>query len=300
MDLNILISGGTGLVGRHLTEKFVSQNDHVYILTRNAKKRENRPNVKHIEYDVAHESMPNIDVVINLAGESLFGYWTKKKKEKILKSRIDTTKKVVSLLERMEPKPKTFISASAIGFYGTDDEKIFTEDTEECGDDFLANVTKKWEAEAKRAENLGIRTIIARFGVILAKDGGALPMMALPMRAFVGGKIGSGKQWTSWIHVDDCVKLIVFAIEQENMIGPLNVTAPHPVRNKQFTEMLGKTLKRPTVFPVPERLLRILFGEMSMLVSKGQYVYPKKALEHGFSFDYPHLNEALEQIFHKN
>ncbi len=244
--------------------------------------------------------MPNIDVVINLAGESLFGYWTKKKKEKILKSRIDTTKKVVSLLERMEPKPKTFISASAIGFYGTDDEKIFTEDTEECGDDFLANVTKKWEAEAKRAENLGIRTIIARFGVILAKDGGALPMMALPMRAFVGGKIGSGKQWTSWIHVDDCVKLIVFAIEHENMIGPLNVTAPHPVRNKQFTEMLGKTLKRPTVFPVPERLLRILFGEMSMLVSKGQYVYPKKALEHGFSFDYPHLNEALEQIFHKN
>lgn len=240
--MNVLIAGGTGFIGNHITNELTKRNDQVFILTRHVNKYNDNENVKYISYDNVLNELPTIDVVINLAGESLFGYWTKQKKEKILQSRINATTKLIELIKQMDKKPKTFISASAIGYYGTSDERIFTEQTTESGDDFLATVTRKWETTAKEAEQLGIRTVYTRFGIVLDRKNGALPLMTLPVKTFVGGKIGSGKQWMSWIHIDDCVKLLLFAIDHESISGPLNITAPNPKRNNEFTKMLGETL----------------------------------------------------------
>lgn len=297
--MNVLIAGGTGFIGTHLTNKLSAQNNKIFILTRNPKMYRNSSNVTYIDHQIQLNHLPQLDVVINLAGESLFGYWTKKKKEAILQSRIDVTKKLIEMMKRLDSNPKVFISASAIGYYGMNNEKIFTEQTNEHGDDFLATVTKKWEDTAMQAAQLQIRTVLARFGIVLAKDGGALPFMTLPVKAFIGGKIGSGKQWMSWIHIDDCIKLLLFAMENEKISGPLNVTAPDPRRNDEFTKILGDTLRRPTVFPVPKKMIELALGEMSSLITKGQYVYPKKALDHDFTFEFPHLYEALQNIFQK-
>ena len=297
--MNVLIAGGTGFIGQHLKRKLVAENNQVFILTRNVDKYTNEPKVTYINYHHSIKQLPSIDVVINLAGETLFGFWTKKKKEAILSSRINTTNSIITLMKEMNPKPKTFISASAVGFYGMDDEMIFTEETTESGADFLATVTKKWEDTAKQAEKLQVRTVFARFGIVLDRNNGALPLMSLPVKSFVGGKIGSGKQWMSWIHIDDCVNLILYAIENEAISGPLNITAPTPKRNSEFTKILGDTLRRPTLLPVPAKMMQLILGDMSSLITEGQFVVPKKALDHNFTFNFPHLHEALQNIFQK-
>lgn len=297
--MNILIAGGTGFIGNHITNELTKRNNQVFILTRNVNKYADSENVKYVTFDVLLNELPAIDVVINLAGESLFGYWTKQKKEAILQSRLETTSKLIELMKRMDSKPKTFISASAIGYYGTNDDKIFTEKTTEYGDDFLAQVTQKWESVAQQAEQLGIRTVYARFGIVLDRENGALPLMALPVKSLIGGKIGNGKQWMSWIHIVDCVNLLLFTIDHETISGPLNITAPNPKRNDSFTKILGKTLRRPTLLPAPKSIIKLALGEMSLLITEGQYVYPQKALDNGFHFEFPNLYEALQNIFEK-
>lgn len=299
--MNILIAGGTGFVGAHLTDFLISKGNNIYILTRSPHRYDNTNGIVHVDYDTGFKHLPVIHAVINLAGDSLFGYWTKKKKTAILTSRIETTKTLVQWMKLAKIKPDVFINGSAVGFYGTSDDTIFTEKTITPGKDFLADVTSQWENEAKQAEQLGVRTIYARFGVILGNQG-ALKMMSLPVKLFAGGKIGSGNQWLSWIHIQDVVHLLYFSLKNERMEGPVNFTSPSPKRNKDFTKTLAKVLKRPYWLPTPALFMRLIVGEMSLLVTKGQYVLPQKAIDENYQFLYAQIDDALRNIqstYHK-
>lgn len=294
--MNILLIGGTGFVGQHFMQSVKGRNCHIYNVTRSPSKYQNSNSITYLSYDYLFHKLPKIDAVINLAGESLFGYWTKSKKKKIFQSRIDTTKKAIEMMAQMKTKPRVFINASAIGFYGTSHKKIFTEDTNKHGNDFLAKVVFEWEKTAKKAQKLDIRTVLARFGLILGQSG-ALPLMSLPVKFFVGGRIGHGKQWISWIHIDDVTKLIHFCINNEKIHGPVNFTSPYPQRNKDFIKTLAKVLKRPYYFPTPATFIKLGIGEMSDLIIKGQYVLPKKAEKYHYSFLFPKLEQSLQNIY---
>ncbi|UJL47312.1 TIGR01777 family oxidoreductase [Virgibacillus sp. NKC19-16] len=293
--MNILITGGTGFVGENLTKALHEKGHHTYILTRSPEKYTDSAKSTFISYDYPVEQLPVIHAVINLAGESLFGYWSEKKKESILNSRIDITQKVIDIMKKLDQKPEVFISGSAVGFYGTSEDLIFTEETSKPGGDFLAKVTTEWENVAKQAEEMGIRTVYTRFGVILGEEG-ALKYMSLPVKMFVGGKIGNGEQWLTWVHIEDVVKLLQYCLFNKDMIGPINVATPNPKRNKDFTKILANVLKRSYWLPIPAPLVRLGIGEMSLLIAKGQYVLPKRALDQGFQFSYPYLKEALKEI----
>lgn len=294
--LNILITGGTGFVGSRLTKALVSEENHVYILTRFPDNYENSKEITYIAYDHYVRDLPTIHAVVNLAGDTLFGYWTTDKKTNIMKSRTEVTQHAVEMMQQMEKKPEVFISASAIGFYGTSEDVIFTENTTDSGDDFLASVSQAWETTAMQvADELHIRTVCTRFGIILGEKG-ALSYMTLPVKMFAGGKIGRGEQWMSWVHVDDVVNSIIFCIRNKHIEGPVNVTAPNPIRNKEFTKVLAKVLKRPYWFTTPSPLIRSTMGEMSELMTKGQYVLPKKLEDYNYQFSYPKLAGALHEI----
>ncbi len=294
--MNILLTGGTGFVGKHLTKALHENGHHTYILTRSPENKQNSELATFIGYEHDPPTLPHINAVINLAGESLFGYWTKSKKQSILESRINITQSLVEMIKKMDNKPDVFISGSAVGYFGSSEDKIFTEATNEAGNDFLAEVALEWEAVANQAENqLGIRTVLLRFGVILGNEG-AFPLMRLPVKLFAGGKIGTGEQWLSWIHIHDVVRLIQFCLNDSKIEGPVHATAPNPKRNKDFMRILASVMHRPYWFPVPSSMIHLLIGEMGQLVTKGQYVLPKKAQDHGFQFSYPHLKEAINSI----
>lgn len=297
--MNILIFGGTGFVGKELIKTLKAQENHLYIVSRSPDRYQNKDRVRFISYDLPRENLPLIDIVINLAGESLFGYWTKRKKDRILQSRIKTTRAALNFISQARIKPRLFINASAIGFYGSSEEKIFTEATSKPGNDFLASVVTKWEASAKEAENYGVRTILARFGLILGK-GGSLPLMSLPVKLFVGGKVGKGRQWMSWIHIDDLIDLLIYCMENEEIAGPVNFTAPHPVQNKEMMQSLARVLARPYYFPTPAPLMRLALGEMSDLITKGQFVLPARAEKFDYNFTYNKIEKALKSIYKKS
>jgi uncharacterized protein len=294
--INILIAGGTGFVGKALTTTLRQENNTVYILTRNKHLTKYHLDVHYIHWEELH-TLAEIDVVINLAGDSLnAGRWTTKKKARILSSRVTTTRKLVSFLEKVQTKPAVFINASAVGYYGNSLSHTFTEDTIENGQDFLARTVIAWEKEANKANEMGIRTVLARFGVILGKDDGALPRIVFPYRLFIGGTIGSGQQWVSWIHIADAVSLLLYAIYHEEIDGALNVTAPYPATMKEVGKSVATVLHRPHWLPVPKPCLRLLLGEMSTLVVDGQKVLPNKAIAHGFTFQYEHIEKALRHL----
>ncbi len=297
--MNILMTGGTGLIGSRLIKQLVLEGHHVHVLTRFPKKHPDSAYVSYISYQYPMRKLPFIHAVINLAGESLFGNWSEEKKARIVASRLKATEKLTNVLLQMHEKPNVFLSGSAIGYYGMSEEKIFTEKTTKPGDDFLASVCHSWEKAAATAEDLGIRTVYTRFGVVLDGTAGALPQMALPVKFGAGGKIGSGRQWMSWIHIDDCVNLLLFSLYNANVRGPLNVTAPYPKQNDDFMKTLGNVLKRPTILKTPALFFKIAVGEMHQLVTKGQYVYPQKALDYGYVFQYPQLEDALIAIYSK-
>lgn len=305
--MKIAVSGGTGFVGRALTNELLKQGHEVFILTRKPPSGENNGpgKLSYIQWlspdsDPAAE-LKEIDVVINLAGEPIGNArWTNKRKERILRSRIETTEEWLNVIKKLDTKPEVFINASAIGYYGTSFSKTFTEKDYEPGTDFLAFTASTWEKKALEVETLGIRTVLMRFGIILGADEGALPKMVLPYTLFVGGTLGSGKQWLSWIHIEDVVRAILFLIENETISGPVNFTAPNPVTMKEFGKTVAKVLRRPHWFPVPSFLLRIVLGEMSLLVVEGQKVLPEKLLEAGFQFHYPTLEMALTHLLKNN
>ncbi|WP_181350706.1 TIGR01777 family oxidoreductase [Thalassobacillus sp. CUG 92003] len=298
--MDIAITGGTGFVGQHLTHRLVSEGHHVYILTRHPTSHEDTAGVTHIgwlkrEFN-PETHLPKLDAIVNLAGESLnSGRWTEERKREIMDSRIKATEGVMNLIHTMTEPPEVLVNASAVGFYGPSTTKTFTEDTETPGDDFLAHVAAEWEERAEQASKKGVRTTFLRFGLILGEQG-ALPKMAMPYKMMVGGRIGSGEQWMSWVHIDDVVGLITFAIKNKDVKGAINVTAPQPKRNKDFGETLGDVLHRPHWMPAPSFALKTSLGEMSTLLLEGQSVVPKKATALGYTFRYPELKPALENL----
>lgn len=298
--MNIVITGGTGFVGKELTQHFVNQGHQVYILTRNPDKHESSDQVTYVgwlkdQYDPVQE-LPSVNAIVNLAGESLnSGRWTEEKKKEILNSRIQATEGVLDLIDQMNEKPEVLLNASAVGYYGRSKTKTFTEETTEPGRDFLANVVEEWEKCASLAGDKGVRTVYIRFGIILGEEG-ALPKMILPYNMMIGGNLGSGEQWMSWIHIDDVIGLINFSIHHQNVKGPLNGTAPNPKRNKDFGRTLAETLNRPHWIPAPSFALKFALGEMSTLLLDGQSVIPKRAVEYGYDFQYPELEPALQSI----
>ncbi|MDL9996710.1 TIGR01777 family oxidoreductase [Bacillus stercoris] len=296
--MNIAMTGGTGFLGRHLTGVLTRQGHHVYILSRNARETEQK-NMTYVQWltegAAPEQELPHIDVWINLAGKSIFGRWTEKTKQDILSSRINATREVQRLIRKQKEKPKTLIQASAVGIYGTSLEKTFTEDSATSDEDFLSHTAHLWEKEGQNIEAMGIRTVYARFGVMLGEKG-ALPLMVLPYKFLAGGTIGTGRQWLSWIHVEDAAQMIRFAVENAGISGPMNVTAPNPVEMKQFGKTIARVKHRPHWLPVPEFFLSKALGEMSLLIVKGQRALPKKAITSGFRFTYSDLAFALLQV----
>ncbi|MDR4887588.1 TIGR01777 family oxidoreductase [Fredinandcohnia sp. QZ13] len=300
--MKIAIAGGTGFVGKSLTDYLLDQNHEVFILTRNAAKASHHPRLSFVEWlkvnSAPETELQDVDAVINLAGESLnSGRWTEARKKRILESRVTATKEIVRILSSLPKKPKVLLNASAVGIYGISESETFTEEATQIGNDFLANTVSAWEQEANKASTLGVRTCFLRFGVVLGANGGALTRIVLPYQFFIGGTIGSGKQWLSWIHIDDVLKGIDFLLHHENVSGPINFTAPNPVQMKEFGQTAGTVLHRPHWLPVPGFALQLLLGEMSMLVLEGQKVLPKKLVENGFSFTYETVEKALSDIF---
>ncbi|WP_078549866.1 TIGR01777 family oxidoreductase [Litchfieldia alkalitelluris] len=295
----IAITGGTGLVGTALTDYFINKGHTVYIFTR-SQRQSSKKNLHYIPWLTTDSSssaaIKQIDVFINLAGESInSGRWTESRKSRIKQSRLMATDTVINYIKELNPKPSLLINASAIGIYGTSETKSFDETSVEYGDDFLAKTVISWEEHAKKAEEFNVKVAYARFGIILAENGGALPKMLLPYQLMIGGKIGSGKQWLSWIHIDDVVESIDFIIS-EQLSGVFNLTAPKPVTMNEFGQTIGKVLKKTHWLAVPSIALRILLGEMSILILEGQKVLPNRLLSNGYTFKYQTLAPALQSI----
>jgi uncharacterized protein (TIGR01777 family) len=240
--------------------------------------------------------LEEMDAVVNFAGAGLANArWTAERKRIIETSRVQAGQAIVEAFERVERKPKVLVQASAVGYYGTDLTTVITESSP-AGNDYLASVCQKWEASTERVEEMGVRRVVIRTGVVLDPQGGAMPKMLLPFRFFAGGPIGSGRQWFSWIHYDDEVEAIRFLIEDESVSGPVNLTAPNPVRNRDFAKAVGKVMKRPAFAPAPGFMFKIIFGEMSTVLLKGQQVLPSRLEALRFKFKYLQVEEALHDL----
>ncbi len=297
MNMKILITGASGLIGTALQKSFAEKGYETLLAARSKPKKSNE-----IQWDTekgfADEDLPRLDAldaIVHLAGENIAGRWTDEKKRRLMESRVDGTKNIVETIGKLKNKPKVLINASAIGVYGDRADEILTE-TSAAGDSFLAEIGKNWEAEAVKAENFGVRVVRLRIGIVLAKDGGALAQMITPFKFGLGGTIGSGKQWMSWIALEDVVRIVNFALENENLSGAINVVAPNPATNEEFTDTLGATLHRPTFLPLPAFAVNLAFGEMgNALLLDSTRVVPKRLEEAGFKFDFPDLKAALEQ-----
>ncbi|MEA5625354.1 TIGR01777 family oxidoreductase [Nostoc sp. UHCC 0251] len=304
--MKVAITGATGFVGSRLVQRLHGEGHQIVVLTRNtafAKKvfpSEAFPNLEIVAYTPnASGSWQSViascDGVVNLAGEPIGeGRWTPERKQEILNSRKLGTQKIVEAITNANPKPTVLINASAIGYYGTSETAIFDE-TSLAGNDFLAQVCQAWEAEAKKVKDAGVRLVILRFGIVLG-NGGALGKMIPPFKLFAGGPIGSGRQWFSWIHVDDLVNLILQALTKPEIEGVYNATAPNPVRMADLSQTLGRVMNRPSWLPVPAFAIEALLGDGAIVVLEGQQVLPKRTVETGFEYKYTNLQSALTQI----
>lgn len=280
--MRIAISGSSGFIGRHLAEFFTATGIIVIPLEHSMFRSTSNEKLK--------EALEGCDVVINLAGKTINQRWTDKAKRKIMNSRIYTTRRLISLINEMPVKPQLFISASAVGIYP--DEGIYSESTTSEGTGFLADVCSHWEDEAQKLSR-DVRLVITRFGVVLSKDGGALPKMLLPFRFFMGGKIASGKQGFSWIHIDDVMHAFQFIIDHEEMSGIVNMVAPQPITNQSFTKAVAEVLHRPSWLTIPAKIFYYLYGEGEDLLVKGQQAFPARLLSAGYVFRYSDIRVAL-------
>jgi hypothetical protein len=300
--MKILLTGGSGFIGKSLAEKLTADQHSVVILTRNPDKtREMRGvSVKHWDAknvgDWASE-VDGADAVLNFAGESIGGKrWTARQKENIIESRHNATRALVEAIRQARRKPSVLISASGVGYYGHVEQEEVTE-SHPRGEGFLPEVCERWENEAKAAEQFGVRVVRLRQGVVLERDGGALPRMSLPFKMFVGGYLGSGAQWFPWIHRADLVGIVRFVLAHGALSGPVNVVAPEARTMKEFCAALGRALKRPLWAPVPSFVLKAALGEMSEMLLTGQRVVPAKLVQAGYQFKFSKLDDALSDIF---
>lgn len=295
--MRILITGATGLIGKTLSGVLRAKGNELILASRGEP-----TTVEGIKWNAETsfpaddmERLEGLDAVIHLAGESVSGLrWTDEKKKAIRDSRVRGTRSMIETFARLKKKPGVFVTASAIGFYGDRGDEELTE-TSTAGDGFLSDVCREWESESRRAEDMGIRTVLLRTGIVLSKDGGALGAMLLPFKLGVGGVVGSGEQWMSWVSLDDVVAIIEFALENEKLRGAVNVTSPNPVKNVEFTRALGEVLYRPTILPLPGFAVNLVFGEMGdALLLASSRVRPERLLDEGYIFKYTDLKPALE------
>lgn len=300
----ILIAGITGLIGKKLAHNL--KNEYfIGGLVRNVEKASRE--ISGFELFEWNDDESNLlklieqsNVIINLSGRSIAkGRWTEKAKKEIYESRVFSTRKLTDLILRASKKPELFIVASAVGYYGLDVNKI-SDESSSPSDDFLGKVCVDWEKSSELVETVGVRRVNIRISTVLSRDGGALPMISLPFKFFAGTYFGSGKQFFPWIHEKDLINLFKFIIENQNISGPINAVSPHSVTMKEFCKILGKVLHRPCLLRIPEWKMKMLFGEMGKLLSKGGRVIPKKALELGFKFQFENLEDALKDIYKKN
>ncbi len=303
--MRIVLTGGTGFVGRELLQVLLAQKHQVTLLTRNSKKAGlSNTLLKVVYWDGKSpgdwtRDIDGADAVINLAGESIAnGRWTRRQKELLIHSRIDSTRALASAIANANKKPPVLINASAVGYYGPVESDDVTE-TYSKGMGFLADLCQMWELEARAAESSGTRVVLLRIGVVLENGGGALKKMTPPFQMYVGGHIGTGRQWFSWIHRDDLINIVLFALKNPDLKGPVNAVAPKPVTQKEFSQALGKALGKPCWAPVPGFVLKLGLGEMSEMLLTGQKVVPEVLNRSGFSFKFPDPDSALSDIFKK-
>ena len=296
--MTYLVTGGTGFIGSKIVGQLLARGDAVYYLARKASAHLPSQASFHPwngtdEPDL--NALSRIDAIIHLAGEPIAQRWSAEVKKRIYESRVDGTRKLVSAIAKLRHKPAVLVSASAIGYYGDRGNEVLDE-TKPPGSDFLADVCKDWEREAVRARELGLRVAPIRIATVLGRDGGALKAMLPIFRSGVGGKFGDGKQWTSWIHVDDLVKLFLFAADNGAIDRAMNGSSPQPLTNAQFTVALGHALHRPAVLPAPKFAMRLALGEMAEFLFTSLRVVPQAAGEAGFRFEYPEIDQALRSL----
>ncbi len=301
MSKKILITGATGLIGKKITNKLISRGDEVIVVSRSSRKA-----YKYFSNRIEIIKWTNIDLpskleglhsVVHLAGESVLSKrWNNEFKETLYESRIDTTDLLVEAIGETKEKPKSFICASAIGYYdNTDFNSEFTEDSQP-GTGFMPGLVKGWEKSATQVEEFDVRRVSIRIGVVLDKNEGALAKMLPPFKLYIGGKIGSGKQWVPWIHIDDLINLFIYAIDNENVNGPINGVSPGIVNMSELADVIGKTINRPTFFPVPSFAIKAILGEASEVVLNGAKIKPQKTLGLGFEFNHTNIKGALENL----
>jgi len=302
--MRIVLAGGTGFVGQALREKFFSAGHEVTVLTRQNGGGEIKGG-EFVSWDAKDPGdwiscLDGADAVINLVGENIATKrWTQAQKQKILLSRVNATRAIVNAIGFVRQKPALLINVSATGYYGDASDLELTEASAQ-GAGFLAETCGRWEAEACKAEELGVRVVLARLGLVLGEKGGMLSKMLPPFRLSIGAPLGSGKQWISWVHQEDVTGAFLFILQHGELSGPVNVTAPAPVTMTEFCSMLARVLHRPSWFPIPPFLLKMFMGEMAMIVLSSQRALPQKLLEAGYQFAHPDLAEAFESILKEN
>ena len=300
--MNIFLTGGSGFIGSTLTQRLTSSRHKVTLLTRSTKKGHTLPEgasfleASPLSPGPWQEKIAHNDVIINLAGASIFTRWNRKTKRKIVESRILTTNHIVEALQDRRSKETHLINASAVGYYGFHGDEPINENGSP-GNDFLANVAKEWESAALNAQKFGARVVLCRFGIVLGKQGGTLSKMVPAFKYNLGSPFGRGKQWFSWVHEQDLADIILFLLEHEDLVGPVNCTAPNAVQNRELTKALGQVLQKRRIMPaVPGFVLRLMLGEFANIILKGQRVKPQKLLDSSFNFKFPFLREALQDI----
>jgi uncharacterized protein (TIGR01777 family) len=303
MSKKIIITGATGLIGKKLAKALSDRGDEVIVFSRNIKSAKRKlPFLKNFvewNYNYPDQWKSHInekDAIIHLAGVNLFSRrWNKDFKKSIIESREVSTRNLVSAIHECEDRPKVLVSASGVGYYGDAGETILTEDSPK-GNDFLANVCEIWERESRKASDYGTRNVQIRTGIVLSTEDGALRQMLLPFNFFVGGPLGSGKQWFPWLHIDDIVNIYAHTIDYQNISGPINAASINTVRMKDFAKTLGQVMNRPSWFPVPEVALKIIVGEAAGTVVSGQRVKINKLLNSGYVFKFENVKEALKDL----
>lgn len=299
--MKVFIVGGSGFIGSHMSSLFLGKGWEVTIMARNPKGGHSLPEkVNVVAADATkpgqwQDKASQHDVIINLAGVSVFHRWNEDYKRLLRDSRVLTTRNVVDAIPSDAAKTVTLINGSGAGYYGLSQDQIIDE-TCPPGTDFLGRLAYEWEEEAIKAERKDARVVRFRTGIVLGHDGGALSQMVLPFRFFAGGPVGDGQQWISWIHIEDICNAALFVIENENVRGPLNLTAPVPIRNADMAKAIGRIMKRPSFIPAPSFMIKLMLGEFGQYILKGQRVVPKALLDSGFTFKFSTIDEALRNL----
>ncbi len=299
--MKVFIVGGTGFVGTALTGALLRGGHTVTLMARHPKR--NAISDEHVQFVPGDGTRPGKwqdvvgqhDWLINLAGVTVFRRWNAAYKKLLYDSRILTTRHLVEAIPKDSGSVRCLINTSGAGYYGFRGDEELTEEASP-GNDFLSRLAQEWEAEAFKAVSKGVRVTVTRFGIVLGRHGGALQQMATPFKFFLGGPVGNGKQWIPWIHIEDLCRAILFVAEHEDMSGPVNFCAPEPVRNRDLAKAIGKALQRPSIFPAPGFMIKLVLGEFGSVILEGQRAVPAALLKHGFVFKYPQIEEALRDL----